>query len=111
MYIPGCSFYLNILTNSPKGVRSEINKDINSIDVSKIHPHLDENTLLKELVAQFLAHEGYVETGKAFAEEVQTEDGTLRSGRGTSLENYAVEEDIDAGNRQRNFHSHYSGND
>jgi Ran-binding protein 9/10 len=57
--------------------------------------------LIKELVAQFLAHDGYVETAKAFAEEVQSEDNALKSGSVSSFDNFAVEEDLDAVNRQR----------
>lgn len=84
-----------------KNEKADIGKEINSVDVSKLNPPLDEDSLLKELVAQFLAHDGYVETRKAFAEEVLTEEDTLKSGRATTLDNYAVEEDTDAVNRQR----------
>lgn len=84
-----------------KNEKADICKEISSAEVSKIYPPLDENSLLKELVAQFLAHDGYVETRKAFAEEVLIEEGTLKSGRATILDNYAVEEDSDAVNRQR----------
>lgn len=84
-----------------KNEKADIGKEISSAEVSKIYPPLDENSLLKELVAQFLAHDGYVETRKAFAEEVLIEEGTLKSGRATTLDNYAVEEDSDAVNRQR----------
>jgi hypothetical protein len=58
--------------------------------------------LIKELVAQFLAHDGYVETARAFAEEVQSEDHALRSGSVSSVvDNVAVGEDLDAVNRQQ----------
>lgn len=90
-----------------KNEKADIGKEINSVDVSKLFPPLDENSLLKELVAQFLAHDGYVETRKAFAEEVLTEEDTLKSGRATTLDNYAVEEDSDAVNRQRKTHSYF----
>lgn len=90
-----------------KNEKADIGKEINSADVSKIYPPLDENSLLKELVAQFLAHDGYVETRKAFAEEVLVEEGTLKSGRATTLDNYAVEEDSDAVNRQRKTSPHF----
>lgn len=89
-----------------KNEKADISKEINSADVSNIYPPLDENSLLKELVAQFLAHDGYVETRKAFAEEVLIEEGTLKSGRATTLDNYAVEEDSDAVNRQRKTYPH-----
>lgn len=92
---------LCVQADPPQEQKESINNEINSIDVSKIYPHLDENALLKELVAQFLAHDGYVESAKAFAEEVQAEDGTLKSGPASFFDNYTVEEDIDAVNRQR----------
>lgn len=62
---------------------------------------MDENVLIKELVAQFLAHDGYVETARTFAEEVQSEDRALNGGSVTSFDNLAVEEDLDAVKRQR----------
>lgn len=52
-------------------------------------------------MAQFLAHDGYVETARAFAEEVRSEDNALKNGSVSSFDNYAVEEDLDAVNRQR----------
>lgn len=70
-------------------------------NVSNLYPRLDENALLKELVAQFLAHDGYVESAKAFVEEVQTENEALKSISSTSVRSIAVVEDIDAVNRQR----------
>lgn len=89
------------VANIPKHEKLSIGNEINSTDVTKLHPNLDENALVKELVAQFLAHDGYVETAKAFAEEVQAEVGTLKSGPTDYFDNFDVEEDIDAVNRQR----------
>lgn len=57
---------------------------------------------MHELVAQFLAHDGYVETARAFAEEVAAESGAL-NGRGDPLKKYEVEEDLEAINRQSEF--------
>jgi hypothetical protein len=58
--------------------------------------------LLQELVAQFLAHDGYVETARAFAEEVATETAALQSGQREPLKKYEVEEDREAINRNSN---------
>jgi hypothetical protein len=58
--------------------------------------------LLQELVAQFLAHDGYVETARAFAEEVATETAALQSGQREPLKKYEVEEDREAMNRNSN---------
>lgn len=56
---------------------------------------------MQELVAHFLAHDGYVETARAFAEEVRAESRALRNGQDTSLKDFEAEEDLDAINRQR----------
>ena len=55
--------------------------------------------MLQELVAQFLAHDGYVETARAFAEEVATETAALQTGQREPLKKYEVEEDREAINR------------
>jgi hypothetical protein len=54
---------------------------------------------MQELVAQFLAHDGYVDTARAFAEEVATETLALQNGRDEPLKKYEVEEDREAVNR------------
>ena len=62
---------------------------------------MTESSLVKELVAQFLQHEGYVESVKAFAEEVKLEANALKIGSGSSGGAFEVQEDVDAMNRQR----------
>lgn len=81
--------------------RAFIRREITSTSLSRLYPPLNENALIKELVAQFLAHDGYVETARAFAEEVQSADNTLKGGSVLPFDNFAVEEDLDAVNRQR----------
>ena len=56
---------------------------------------------MKELVAQFLAHDGFVETAKEFAEEVRSESRALQIGQEASFEDQSSDEDLDASNRQR----------
>lgn len=73
--------------------------DIYATSTANLCPPLNEDALLHELVAQFLAHDGYVETARAFAEEVASESAALH-GRGESLKKYEVEEDLEAINRQ-----------
>jgi hypothetical protein len=70
-----------------------------------LQPPLDESSLLQELVAQFLAHDGYVETARAFAEEVATETAALQSGHDAPLKKYEVEEDHEAINRNSKWKS------
>ncbi len=76
--------------------------------MSNLYPRLDEKSLVKELVAQFLAHGGYVETAKAFRAEVQSEANVLRSTPATSFDSFAVEEDVDAVNRQRTLRTSFA---
>lgn len=54
---------------------------------------------MQELIAQYLAHDGYIDTAKAFAEEVR--EGT-RLLHGTIKDSKELEykEDLDAINRQ-----------
>ena len=78
--------------------------EISATNVSNLHPPLDETALLQELVAQFLAHDGYVETARAFAEEVWEECRALQNSRDTPLKDYEPEEDIDAVHRQSKSH-------
>ncbi|KAJ9226110.1 hypothetical protein DTO027B5_8095 [Paecilomyces variotii] len=78
-----------------------IQAEINATSAAGLQPPLDENSLLQELLAQFLAHDGYVETARAFAEEVRQESQALQNGRTEPLKQYAPEEDLDAANRQK----------
>lgn len=68
---------------------------------------MGEDALLHELVAQFLAHDGYIETARAFAEEVAAETAAL-NGHGDPLKKYEVEEDLEAINRQSESFFFYS---
>jgi hypothetical protein len=73
---------------------------IRATKISSIHPPRDENTFLQELVAQFLTHDGYVETAQSFALEVKQEAMALQNNESTLLQDFDVEEDINAINRQ-----------
>ena len=79
--------------------RFNVLSEINETSTAGLQPPLDESTLLQELVAQFLAHDGYVDTARAFAEEVATETRALQNGRNEPLRKYEVEEDREAINR------------
>ena len=85
----------------------KIKEDINSVNVASLQPPLDEDSLIKELISQFLAHDGYVETAKAFAGEVRSEANALRSGSNTTLNTFEIEDDLDAVNRQRMDYKFY----
>ncbi|EEH48242.1 uncharacterized protein PADG_04326 [Paracoccidioides brasiliensis Pb18] len=84
-----------------KKEKRSIQADISATSISNLHPSLDETTFIQELVAQFLAHGGYVETARAFAKEVREESRALQSGRETPLKDFHADEDMDAINRQK----------
>ncbi|KAI9810242.1 MAG: hypothetical protein M1827_006376 [Pycnora praestabilis] len=78
-----------------------IDDEINAAVTATLHPPLDETALIQELVAQFLAHDGYVETARAFASEIREESRALEEGHETKGKEVEAEEDLDAINRQR----------
>lgn len=52
-------------------------------------------------VLQFLQHDGYVETARAFATEIQTEKQALCLDPNTEIPGIDIRDDQDANNRQR----------
>ncbi|KAI9845115.1 MAG: hypothetical protein M1838_001904 [Thelocarpon superellum] len=80
-----------------------IQEEINATSSLSLYPPLDENSLVRALVAQFLAHDGYIETARAFAEEVRTSKNALRDWHETLPDEHEPEpkEDVDAVHRQR----------
>ncbi|KAG8533672.1 uncharacterized protein KY384_001413 [Bacidia gigantensis] len=82
--------------------KRQILEEIDSVDISPLHPKLDGDNLAKALIAQYLSHDGYVETAQTFAEEVRREAAALQASPETPVDKYlAVEEDRDAANRQQ----------
>jgi len=81
--------------------REAIRADIQRTSSSTLHTGLDENSLIHQLIAQYLGHDGYVETARAFASEVREESRTLAGNE--KAEELDLEEDMDAENRQRQF--------
>ena len=82
--------------------RREVDKEIASTPIStlRMSPQMDESTLVQELVAQFLAHDGYVETGKAFAEELRARNRPLEEETTAPPARPKTVDDYDAVNRQ-----------
>ncbi|KAK5171031.1 uncharacterized protein LTR77_004175 [Saxophila tyrrhenica] len=77
-----------------------IRKDLDKADVSKLHPPDNEDVLIHNLIGQYLAHEGYVETSKAFSKDVHEQQQSLSS----SPQPYQApdsDDDIHAFNRQK----------
>ncbi|KAI4245703.1 MAG: hypothetical protein LQ352_006523 [Teloschistes flavicans] len=77
--------------------RAAINEEIKATDSSQG----DENAFLKELVKQLFDHDGFIDTAKAFHEEVQAESRALQIGTEAPSISTPAEEDLDASNRQR----------
>lgn len=82
--------------------RRLIRDQINKTDVSLLHSPDDESTLIQKLVAQYLAHEGYVETSKAFATDVQDRSKSLsKPGSQSESTLFGAEDDVHTVNRQK----------
>ncbi|KAM0720600.1 hypothetical protein Q7P37_004737 [Cladosporium fusiforme] len=84
--------------------RRFIRNELNQADVSSLHPPDNENTLIQKLISQYLAHEGYVETSKAFAADVRDRAASLNTpgadaAAAASLAN--KEDDVQTLNRQK----------
>jgi hypothetical protein len=79
--------------------RKHVRIQLNHADVSQLHPPDDENTLIQKLVGQYLAHEGYVETSKAFASDVQDRAKSYHSG--SKAPSLGGEDNVHTMNRQK----------
>ncbi|KAI1250917.1 hypothetical protein MGN70_007978 [Eutypa lata] len=66
-----------------------------------VSPPQDETELIQELVLQFLQHDGYVETARAFAEEIHAEKEALNIDPSVPVEGININDDEDAHRRQR----------
>ncbi|KAF2128100.1 SPRY-domain-containing protein [Dothidotthia symphoricarpi CBS 119687] len=61
----------------------------------------DESQFIHQLVSQYLAHDGYVDTARAFAEEITDEARALANDESNSMPYPEAVEDLDALNRQK----------
>ena len=87
--------------NITQEMKMSITKDIHSANVRRLHASLNKEELSKALVAQYISHDGYNETAKAFAQELRSENDSLRGTSNSSLDPYlAANEDRDAAHRQ-----------
>ncbi|KAK0745309.1 hypothetical protein B0T21DRAFT_100723 [Apiosordaria backusii] len=77
-----------------------VEDDIRFFDTRILAP-VSETELIQQLVLQFLQHDGYVETARAFAEEVHVEKSALRLGCNEPVESVNIKDDEDANNRQK----------
>ncbi|KAI1878720.1 hypothetical protein JX265_002897 [Neoarthrinium moseri] len=85
-----------------KQEQAKINNAISETNTANLtRPPMNETDLIQQLVLQFLQHDGYVETARAFAEEIQSEKQALNIGPSAPLEGINIKDDEDANRRQR----------
>lgn len=77
-----------------------ISRDIAKADLSNLHPPDDEKALIHSLIGQYLTHEGYVETAKAFGRGVHEQQQSLSSSP-QPFESLDSVDDTHAINRQK----------
>ncbi len=80
-----------------------VNREIAAAKTSLLRPGLDENSLIQELVAQYLAHDGYVETAKAFMAETTRERDSLTSATPGNTFKPSTTDNTEAMHRQSRF--------
>lgn len=98
--------YLALVLDYAKSSKREmaiVSSEIDQADISTLSPPLDESALIKELVSQFLRHNGYVETAKAFSQEMKVEAKALDKNYDDIASELDLQQDIDAVNRQRKW--------
>ncbi|GAO14340.1 hypothetical protein UVI_02034150 [Ustilaginoidea virens] len=81
--------------------RAKIRAEIENTDISTLEPGLSETDLMQALVLQFLQHDGYVDSARAFAEDIKQQKEALRLDPSVPVEGINIKDDEDANNRQR----------
>ncbi|KAI1418586.1 SPRY domain-containing protein [Hypoxylon sp. FL1857] len=90
------------IDNMVKGEQAKIRAAINRASIEKlVSPPMGETELIQQLVLQFLQHDGYVETARAFAEEIHSEKQALQIDQRTPVPGINIRDDEDAHHRQR----------
>ncbi|KAF2091266.1 ran-binding protein [Saccharata proteae CBS 121410] len=89
------------IDNMVKQEQLQIQREISNTSVTALRAPLDETSLIHELIAQYLAHDGYVDTARAFAAEAREESRALTTSGASTVKDLEPEEDIDAINRQK----------
>jgi hypothetical protein len=82
--------------------RNKVKADINRTSADTLESARDETMLVQELVAQYLAHDGYVETARAFNREVREERKPLHMDP-NGVELFDPSQDLHAIKRQSTF--------
>ncbi|KAK0387185.1 hypothetical protein NLU13_5498 [Sarocladium strictum] len=81
--------------------RESVQQTISLADSSRLEPGMTETDLVQTLVLQFLQHDGYVETARAFAEDMRVQKEALNMDPDTTVDGINIKDDEDANNRQR----------
>ncbi|KHN96666.1 SPRY domain containing protein [Metarhizium album ARSEF 1941] len=81
--------------------RSKVQNEIEKTDISRLEPGMSETDLIQALVLQFLQHDGYVETARAFAEDIKLQKEALNLDPNVTVDGVNIEDDEDANNRQK----------
>ncbi|CAN8106356.1 unnamed protein product [Discula destructiva] len=93
-------FVFDIDSLMKKEIRN-LEAEIKRADTNKLAPPLNETGLIQALVLQFLQHDGYVDTARAFASEIQAEKQALCLDPNEKVPGIDIKDDEDANNRQR----------
>ena len=89
------------LTEEEQKRKVELREQIRATEISSLHPTFDRDELCQALVAQYLSHDGHVQTARAFSEEVCHDNNALTGNASSALDGFlAVEHDQDAKHRQ-----------
>ncbi|KAM5369583.1 hypothetical protein ACJZ2D_008942 [Fusarium nematophilum] len=94
-------FVYNIDDLMKQEEREKVQKDIQTTDTSSLVPGMSETDVIQALVLQFLQHDGYVETARAFAEDMKVQKEALSLDPGVTVDGVNIRDDEDANNRQR----------
>ncbi|OLN85941.1 Ran-binding protein 10 [Colletotrichum chlorophyti] len=81
--------------------KERIQKEISETNTASLAPTMNETELIQALVLQFLQHDGYVDTARAFAEEINAEKKALSLDPNAAIEGINVKDDEHANKRQR----------
>ena len=93
-----------MIQDEKTAIQTEIGRAKSASNVST-----EETELIHQLVGQYLGHDGYVETARAFAEETNDEARALANDDDRNVSYRAAVEDLDALNRQSELTSPNKG--
>ncbi|KAF9882117.1 SPRY domain-containing protein [Colletotrichum karsti] len=81
--------------------KARILNEISETSTTGLAPPMNETELIQSLVLQLLQHDGYVETARTFAEEINSEKRALSLDPDAPIEGINVKDDEHANKRQR----------